>query len=95
MSTTIPLLLTIDDAAEVLGVSRSKFCQMDKAGQISGLTGIQLGALVSIIETSGPLPLKAGFAESRVYALAADVSTPISPGEQSVIVTVQGVFAIE
>ena len=68
---------------------------MDKAGQLSGLAGVQLGALVSITETSGPLPLRAGFAESRAFALLADVSTPISPGEQSVTVTVQGIFAIQ
>lgn len=67
----------------------------NKAKQLAELTGVTLGTLVSIVETSGGSPLRAEFAEVRGLSLAADVATPILPGEQNVTVTVQGLFAIQ
>lgn len=64
-----------------------------KARQFATLTGVTLGRLVYITETS-TTPVAAQEVTSRV-ALAAEAPTPVSPGELEVRVTVQAVFAIQ
>jgi uncharacterized protein YggE len=65
-----------------------------KAKQFATLTGVKLGRLRFITETGGPAPIIRQLAE-RGIAAAPAVSTPIQTGELEVVVTVQGVFAIE
>ncbi len=64
-----------------------------RAQQLADLAGVTLGDALSISESSG------GFARQTFAvaeaAFAADASTPISPGESQVSVTVHIVFAIE
>ncbi|MYB42304.1 MAG: SIMPL domain-containing protein [Chloroflexi bacterium] len=64
-----------------------------RAQQLADLAGVTLGQARAISESSG------GFARQGLVraeaAFAADASTPISPGESEVSVTVHIVFAIE
>ncbi len=61
-----------------------------KAEQLAGLAGIELGEVVTITETvSQPSPVYMDYATT-----AAEFSTPIEPGRQSVTIVLQVVFAI-
>ena len=64
-----------------------------KAGELASYSGVNLGRMVFLSETSAQ-PV---FAERTFAAVASDaaVSTPISPGEQEVRVTVRAVFDIQ
>jgi hypothetical protein len=64
-----------------------------KAKQFATLTGVKLGRLRFITETGGAVP--SGPLSDRAFAAASEAPTPISAGELEVVVTVQGVFAIE
>ena len=67
-----------------------------KAEQFAKLTGVQLGRLGFLSESGGftprPVTIQRAFAEA---APAAAAVTPISVGELKVVVSLQGVFAIE
>ena len=62
-----------------------------KAEQIAELTGVALGELLSVTETSWAAPLVAGRAE---FAMADSAATSIQPGTSGVNVTVQVSWAI-
>ena len=64
-----------------------------KASQIAALAGVELGRLVYISESGGPIVNPLLRAESAVFAAAA-APTPIQIGELSVNVSLQGAFAI-
>ena len=88
---------TVEDTAALEIQAREQAVQnmMAKAQQFADLTGVQLGTLVFVTETSGSSPQifnDAAFAEAVRAAPA--VATPISGGELSVVVSVQGVFSI-
>ena len=65
-----------------------------KADQVASLTGVQLGPLVHITETSGQPRVPALRLESVAFAAKA-APTPIQAGELDVVVTVQALFGIE
>lgn len=85
----------IEDTSELETQAREKAVEdaMARAAELAGNAGVTLGRLVYLSEVSdGPV-----FAERAFASLAADAgtSTPISPGEQEVRVTVRAVFDIE
>ena len=89
--------VTVEDSAALEVQAREQAVQnmMAKAQQFADLTGVQLGTLVYVTETRGSTPQifnDAAFAEAVRAAPA--VATPISGGELSVVVSVQGVFSI-
>ena len=65
-----------------------------KAEQVASLTGVQLGPLLHITETSGQPRVAALRMESMAFAAKA-APTPIQTGELDVVVTVQALFGIE
>ncbi|MCH7606625.1 MAG: SIMPL domain-containing protein [Chloroflexi bacterium] len=65
-----------------------------KADQVASLTGVQLGRLVHITETSGRPGVPALRLESAAFAVKS-APTSIQTGELDVVVTVQALFAIE
>lgn len=65
-----------------------------KADQLAGLAGVQLGAAISISETSSPAPPPIMYAQAASEA-ALDSATPIQAGEASVSVVVTVQFAIQ
>ena len=68
---------------------------IEKATQFAQLTGVTLGNLVYIAETGANVPVMRDFAfEERAVAAAVAPSTPVSPGEMDITVTVQAVFNI-
>lgn len=85
----------IEDPSELQTQAREKAVEdaMARAAELAGNAGVTLGRLVYLSEVSGE-PV---FAERAFAALAQDsgASTPISPGEQEVRVTVRAVFDIE
>ena len=64
-----------------------------KARQVAALTGVELGKLVFITETGGPVVNQFARAESLGFA-AASAPTPIQSGELSVSVSLQAAFEI-
>ena len=90
---------TIEDTAALESQARKKAVAnlMAKAQEFAQLTGVQLGKPISLSESGGFSPravpqfLGRDFAEA-VPAIAAD--TPISGGELTVTISVQGTFAI-
>jgi uncharacterized protein YggE len=86
---------TIDDSRALETQARAAAIAdlQAKAKQFATLTGVKLGRLRFITETAGPVPIRA--LGERAIAAAAAAPTPISAGELEVVVTVQGVFAIE
>ena len=88
------LSFTLDDPTAYYTQAREK-AMVDakaKAEQMANLAGIKLGEPTYISESSsyipGPYPLKA-------YAEGASASTPISPGELDITITVQVGYAIQ
>ncbi|MFQ6027060.1 MAG: SIMPL domain-containing protein [Dehalococcoidia bacterium] len=89
---------SIEDTQELQEKARAAAVadMQNKASQLADLTGRQLGAIISISETSSQAPLMV--AKERASfdaALAASVPTQILGGELDVTVTVQGVYAIQ
>jgi hypothetical protein len=86
---------TIDDPRALESQARAAAIAdlLAKAKQFATLSGVKLGQLRFITETGGAVPLSP-LAE-RAIAAASAAPTPISAGELEVVVTVQGVFAIE
>jgi uncharacterized protein YggE len=90
--------LTIDDASDLKTMARENAIKdaLTKAQQFATLTNVNLGRLTYIAETTNSSPLIpvyrsfAGIADS-----ALEQSTPISPGELAIQVSVQAIFAIE
>ena len=89
---------TVEDRKALETQAREKAVQvlMAKAEQFAKLTGVQLGRLVFLSESGGftprPVTIERAFAEAAPVAAAV---TPISVGELKVVVSLQGVFAIE
>ena len=69
----------------------------DKAEQLASSAGVSLGRLVYINEYSNRAAFRDDFVarESLMAFTDSQASTKILPGEQSITVTVQGVYAIE
>lgn len=69
---------------------------MDKAGQLASSAGVELGSLIFIEESSHTRPWIVEEAASRAYDMVlSQAASPILPGQQSLTVTVQGVFSIQ
>ena len=66
-----------------------------KAQQYADLAGVKLGAPIFLSETSGFTAKTAPAALDRGFAEASAVTTPISGGELTINISVQGVFAME
>ena len=68
---------------------------IDKANQFAQLTGVQVGDILFIIETSGDVPRVENIIGKMAFAeVAFDAPTPISGGELTISMTVQAVFGI-
>lgn len=85
----------IEDTSELETQAREKAVEdaMARAAELAGNAGVTLGRLVYLSEVRDE-PV---FAERALVSFAADssASTPISPGQQEVRVTVRAVFDIE
>jgi hypothetical protein len=64
-----------------------------KAEQLAALTGVTLGSVISVVETSWAAPL-VGFSPRAEFAMADDGGTSIQPGTAAVTVTVQAAWEI-
>ena len=90
---------TVDDttALEIQARELAVQALTAKAQQFATLTGVQLGSPLSLSESGGFAPQIQNL-DARVFAEAAAapaaISTPISGGELTVTVTVQGTFSI-
>ena len=86
----------IEDTTELAKEAREMAVAdaLARAGELASYSGVVLGRMVYLSEVSAPSPV---FAERALASLAADasVSTPVSPGEQEVRVTVLAVFDIQ
>ena len=91
---------TVEDTKELETQARAKAVAdlMAKAQQFADLTGVQLGSLVFLSESGGFSPritnLDQAFQERAKAVAAPAAMTPISGGELTVSVMVQGTFAI-
>jgi len=65
-----------------------------RAEQLAELTGVTLGSIVSVVETSWAAPY-AGFSPRAEFAAADSLGPSIQPGASAVTVTVQAVWEIE
>ncbi len=65
-----------------------------RAEQLAELTGVTLGSIVSVVETSWAAPY-AGFSPRAEFAAADSLGPSIQPGTSAVTVTVQAVWEIE
>ena len=89
---------TVEDtkAFEIEAREKAVAALLEKAQQYADLTGVQLGKPVYISESSGFTPVINNFADQGIRLAAAEgISTPISGGESTIRVMVQGVFAME
>ena len=68
---------------------------MAKASQIANLTGVVLGKPVFITEVSRSTPKTLPLADLAFARAGAAVETPILPGEQDVVITLQARYAIQ
>ena len=67
---------------------------LTKSNQVASLTGVELGQLVHITESGGPVQVQ--FQAERAFAMAASAApTPIMAGELTVVITMQAVFEIQ
>ncbi len=86
----------IEDTTELAKEAREMAVvdALARAGELASYSGVVLGRMVFLSEVSAPPPV---FAERALASLAADASTstPVSPGEQEVRVTVLAVFDIQ
>ena len=93
------LNFSIEDTSELQSEARAAAVANleEKAGELADLAGIQLGALIYLSESGGAPPpvFKAEFARAQSsFAADSGVSTPISPGEVSISVSVVGQYRI-
>ena len=65
-----------------------------QAEQLAELTGVSLGSVVSVAETSWAAPL-VGLSPEAEFAVQDSAATSIQPGTSAVTVSVQAVWAIE
>ena len=65
-----------------------------KAEQLAELTGVTLGPVLSVVETSWAAPLL-GQARGMEFAMADSAATSIQPGTSAVTVTVQAAWEVE
>ena len=65
-----------------------------KAEQLAELTGVSLGSVVSVAETSWAAPL-VGLSPGAEFAVEDSAATSIQPGTSAVTVSVQAVWAIK
>ena len=89
---------TVEDTKALVIEAREKAVAslLERAQQYADLTGVQLGRPVYISESGGFTPVINNFRDGAfLEAAAAPIATPISGGESTIRVTVQGVFAIE
>ncbi len=87
---------SIEDSKELQDEARIAAIEdlQDKARQVAGLAGVELGRLVFITESGGASPVPFARFESDFAFAAAAPPTSIQSGELDVVVTVQGVFEI-
>ena len=93
------LSFSLEDTTELESEARSAAVSdlKEKADELAGLAGVELGELVYLTESGGYQPpiVRAEFALARAAADAAGgAATPISPGEVSVQVNVVGQYMI-
>ena len=87
---------TIEDTKALQDQARTAAVQdlIAKATQVAALAGVELGSLVFITETGGPIVNQSVVMERRGFAASA-APTPIQAGELNVVVNVQGAFDIQ
>ena len=85
---------TIEDTEELQDQARAAAVAdlTEKATQVADLTGVELGRLVFISETGGPIVTPSAVQERVAFASAAP--TPILAGVLDVVVTLQAAFDI-
>ena len=88
---------TIEDTSQLEEQARAAAVAdlKEKAEQLARFSDVDLGQLVSLQEVTDSYSYRPKFAEAFAMAGSADMATPILPGEQTVTVTVEGLFAIE
>ena len=90
---------TLEDTYELQKQARAAAVAdlKDRAGQLAELSGVTLGRLTYLAETSYAPPARADtfLAKEAAVLNAAAATTPIATGEVSVEVSVQGRFAIQ
>ena len=88
---------TIEDTSELEEQARTAAVadMKEKAGQLASFSGVELGQLQFLQEVGDPYAYRPKFTGAFAMPASADMATPILPGEQTVTVTVEGVFAIE
>lgn len=90
------LNFTIEDPETLQDQARTAAIEdvMAKANQVASLTGVKLGKLVHISETSGQVRTPSLGMERAAFAVQS-APTPIKAGELEVTVTVQALYGIE
>ena len=86
---------TIEDDQALKDQARAAAVEdlMDKVKQVANLTGVELGDLVYITESGGPVISQSFRSEGIIFAQAA-APTPIQVGELKVSVSLQAAFGI-
>ena len=87
---------TIEDNEALQDEARAAAIEdlLTKSNQVANLTGVELGQLVHITESGGPVQLQ--FQAERAFAMGASAApTPIMAGELTVVVSMQAVFEIQ
>lgn len=67
---------------------------MERAGQLAAAAGVRLVRILSIAETSAPIPAPVPAVANVAAAPAARVAPEVAPGEQQIIVSVEIVYEI-
>lgn len=94
------LSFSIEDTQELQQQARAAAVAdlQERAAQLAQFGGVELGQLIYLTETSFAPPARADLSKTALAMEAADApagrSTPISAGQLSVEVTVQGTFAL-
>lgn len=93
------LSFTLEDSTDLMEDARAKAVAdlKDKAGQLATLGGVELGDIVYLSETTPSVApvVRAEFALAKAsFDEGAGVSTPVSPGEVTVQVQVNGQYLI-
>lgn len=87
---------TVEDPEQYMNDARTKALENARAhaDELAAAAGVSVGAPISIVETTGSFqPPQPMFAESAADARGG--STPVSPGEQRLSVTVMVVYSID
>ncbi len=84
-----------EDTTEAQREAREKAVMnaMDKADQLATHAGVTRGNLLSISESYGGIPMPRASYDS--FAMMGESSTPVSPGQLEITVSVYATFAIE